>query len=468
MSNGSNMSVAFSHQLFETKVRAVAPLLSMDTDVNQIFRSPKRIAYCKRTQLTELLSALQPFLQKPTCRTGKKAILCLNLFNSLIEVGYTVFESPQAAEKCRGKMPISRTRISRPIDKKLEIVSSFKNSGSIAKKTFAKQMNVSLRSLNRYIQQETHLLYHKKGVRLPGGGRPYNKELEEILLAWVRQTRDDNLPVTIISVCEKANEIRSSDESEFTPRMDHYLLKRNGYSYFFFKNLNDALTIEDYPVNKERIYNLDETAVFVEENTKHTYEAVNTSVVAVRGQVHEKFRLTGIFCASATGVKHPPILLIHGEVNSIDFSLDRSHIVMTTVSRRSWMNSELFILLLDFLFPRKLVSQHFRNPSCPRTRNQTLKRPTDLKLGQMMDSAWRDVDEDLVRHSFESTVLCHPLHSFFARNQLFQESFHIAFNEWEEGQQMVFSNDESSEEDEPVDVSDEDEYGVDLVLDLVL
>ncbi|KAL0251750.1 hypothetical protein GEMRC1_000962 [Eukaryota sp. GEM-RC1] len=231
-------------------------------------------------------------------------------------------------------------------------------------------MNVSLRSLNRYIQQETHLLYHKKGVRLPGGGRPYDKELEEILLEWVRQTRDDNLPVTIISVCEKANEIRSSDESEFTPRMVHYLLKRNGYvrrvvnhklvlstdetiqrAMSFFKNLNEVLTNEDYPVNKERIYNLDEITIFIDENTKQTYEGVNTSVVAVRGQVHEKFRLTGILCASATCVKHPPILLIHGEVNSIDFSLDRSHIV-TTVSRRRWKNSELFILLLDFLFPR--------------------------------------------------------------------------------------------------------------------
>ncbi|KAL0228531.1 hypothetical protein RCL1_004674 [Eukaryota sp. TZLM3-RCL] len=190
------------------------------------------------------------------------------------------------------------------------------------------------------------------------------------MVRWVRQQRSDLLPVNLNPLIEATK--------ENAPEITHLKFKTNWTSLFFRRDgfvkrrvtyeakataeviVSRAIafmeelrkTVKDFNIERDQIYNLDETALFMNEDTGFTYEEKGANTIAVSGETFEKFRLTAVLVCGADGNRKPPVLLVPGERNGISYLLDRKYIIMTTAAKSSWMNSELFVMLLDFLFPR--------------------------------------------------------------------------------------------------------------------
>ncbi|HEX4849465.1 MAG TPA: hypothetical protein VFV08_01600 [Puia sp.] len=105
--------------------------------------------------------------------------------------------------------------------------------------------------------------------------------------------------------------------------------------------------IEEYEVTSENIYNIDETAMFIETDDLTTIDKVGTKKVAVISAGLTRFRITGICAASASGRKLAPTIITKGKTESI--TMVDGFVSLTAL--KSWINSNLFRHWIDFMFP---------------------------------------------------------------------------------------------------------------------
>ncbi|KAJ0391866.1 hypothetical protein P43SY_004480 [Pythium insidiosum] len=103
--------------------------------------------------------------------------------------------------------------------------------------------------------------------------------------------------------------------------------------------------IDDHGVTEDNIFNMDETAVFLDHNRGTTVDERGATDVVIKSYGFEKNRITAICCAD--GKKKPPTLILQSTKSEMVLSngVAYAHI------KKSWMNSDFFIEWVDFMFP---------------------------------------------------------------------------------------------------------------------
>ncbi|KAL0225420.1 hypothetical protein RCL1_003332 [Eukaryota sp. TZLM3-RCL] len=227
-----------------------------------------------------------------------------------------------------------------------------------------------------------------------------------------------------------------------------------------------APKIKEYRDKRANVVNLDETTLFLEKDADYTYEEEGLTAVTVLTSGHEKVRVTAVIAARADGEELPPMIIVKGDIDWFGYSRDGTFIKVVMTSKRSWMNSTLFRLLLDFIFPRflrkktlliidrapchisitvtaylerrsdtldvlfipprltseiqfadvcwfrtfklrlrELFSTYFNSPNVPLTRTGLKARPSDDVIATYMVQAWNSVRNTLIVDSFDSCIL---------------------------------------------------------------
>lgn len=110
----------------------------------------------------------------------------------------------------------------------------------------------------------------------------------------------------------------------------------------------------------DRIFSLDETAVFLDDYKRSTIAMRGAHDVPICSHGHEKHRVTAVFCASAAGDKLRPCVMVkkaraHGEL-----PVTTRNGVMGLKMDTSWINPEAFVAYLDALFPVQLAPDSAR------------------------------------------------------------------------------------------------------------
>ncbi|KAL0212279.1 hypothetical protein RCL1_005905 [Eukaryota sp. TZLM3-RCL] len=247
-------------------------------------------------------------------------------------------------------------------------------------KTLALQRykSVSSRQLKDWLlDKEAIFLSDPKALRLSGGGmKPLSIDLEDRLYDYVLDRRARRLQVSVADVRETALEyaaemniglqagdqwiqnffrrkqltVRSPSTSSLTPE------EAAEKACSFIDHWMDLLA--EYNIPEDRIWNFDETAVFVDPDFNRTVDFIGNKTVIVKSEKLEKFRLTGVVLASAAGIKKLPTLIVGGGEPSATFP--ENALILT--GKSSWMTADLMKLFLDKQFPPLLYPSNAPNP----------------------------------------------------------------------------------------------------------
>ena len=197
-----------------------------------------------------------------------------------------------------------------------------------------------------------------KKRRLEGGGRKAAyPNLEEVLVSWIEQLREENLRVTRSSVQAKALELVPQEEEFVASRgwLEKFF-RRNGFSLrrrttvsqrlpedlqpkviSFIMKTRQLRLKNQYPLSM--IGNMDETPLWLDMPGETTITHTGDRSVPVRTTGHDKARFTVVLSAMADGRKLKPYVVFKG-VRSIPELLKENGVIVA-LSKNGWMNEDL-------------------------------------------------------------------------------------------------------------------------------
>lgn len=245
------------------------------------------------------------------------------------------------------------------------------------------------------------------------------KELDEVLADWVRDQREQRLPVSRNMILLKAAELNHAlGTCEFTGG--------NGWLSRFMERHNFSLrrktTVCQKPstayvekivnfvlfIRKQRLANnydlssiiaADETAVWLDCVSDTTIETKGARQVVVKSTGHEKVRITAMLSAAGNGMKLKPFVLINRKrpVKALEKFKNK---LTFAFAGTTWMNDALALQYIDdvlgnSLFARRLFNS-FKSHISASTMSELRKRKIDsvvvpggcTKFIQAPDVSW--------------------------------------------------------------------------------
>ncbi|XP_064461904.1 tigger transposable element-derived protein 4-like [Ornithodoros turicata] len=208
-----------------------------------------------------------------------------------------------------------------------------------------------------------------------------HKDLEDVLLAWIRQARSSNLPPSVVVLRAKAEEIALRLHVEGFSCSDGWLdrfRKRHGLVYRSIvgvsADVDDAACtdwrssrlkdlMEEY--DAVNIYNVDETALYYQLIPQKT---LTFSGDACTGGKHSKVRVTVLVGANMTGSDKLKLLVIGKSKSPRCFKNVRTLPATYAANSKAWMTQALFkqwLRDMDCCFARQKRNVLFLVDNCP-------------------------------------------------------------------------------------------------------
>ena len=257
-------------------------------------------------------------------------------------------------------------------EQKLKILIEYEQR-EVSKTSIADKYDIDRKTLREWIEKKDQILAAERtSFKLPGGGRKLSsEECENLLVAKIEDARLQKRRVSqklILRWGKALVEEKGVTNLRISKGWLFRFLQRNNFTLRKATNMV-SLSKEDivrravsfvqtllgvkseFAVSDENIFNLDETAIFAEEDSPSTVEKVGAKRVPIGTAGLTGFRITGLLCASACGRKMPPTIIQKGKTESI---CERNGAVLLTATK-SWMNAKCFILWIDFMFPQILT-----------------------------------------------------------------------------------------------------------------
>lgn len=364
---------------------------------------------------------------------------------------------------------------------KLQAIEDYKNSQNISKT--AETFNIDRKTLREWIAAEENIREAPKTrCRGDGGGRKLTSEsFEDTLVNQIEDFRLRRMNVSRSLIMKWAHELKENAVENLSLSVGWLtgFLRRNKFS---LRKVSNASTLSDeeivrrassfishvkkiifeYRITPENIWNMDETAIFIEDDETSMIERVGSKRVAISSSGLTKFRVTGICAASAVGTKKHAAVIVKGRNEDII----QCNGFIKIVGEKAWMNSKLFKKWIDFVFPAVItppnatllvldsarchisaeVKQHlqirkilycvipggltgwiqpadlswfkpvktmlreyaFRWLQCgsvPRTKSGEIKPPTFEQVGVWLQNSWGRLHSEIIINSFNSGFL---------------------------------------------------------------
>ncbi|KAJ0391615.1 hypothetical protein ATCC90586_011182 [Pythium insidiosum] len=251
-------------------------------------------------------------------------------------------------------------------EQKLEAIEEARSSSV---RRVAARLNTDRKTVRGWMENEAAIRESPpRGYRVLGGGRQLlSDELEFLLYSQIGEERGLRRRVTRNQIKNWALELAAELGVEgfcasngwldgFLSRHNFVIRKATNKTKLdqleivqravrFIRHVQNL--IHDHGVALEDIYNMDETAVFLDHSRGNTLEQRGAKEVIIKSYGFEKNRITAICCASASGMKKCATVIIPGSKSEIVMANGVAHAHV----RNSWMNSDFFIQWIDFTFP---------------------------------------------------------------------------------------------------------------------
>lgn len=218
------------------------------------------------------------------------------------------------------------------IERKLEIISDFKEQEFPSKRKFALDYGISTKQLRYYLANETNFQEQKakRTSRIVSSYRtcPYVDEENEVH-AWFKTQRAAKIPVAGItirnemrSLVEREHPELSANQTPFKASIGWFMnfLKRKRLSRRrittsgrpfpsnsveilndWIKEINDC--IEEFEFSRLEIVHMDETSIYMDMPGTYTYDTIGTRRVEAATTGKERTRISCAYTASASGNK---------------------------------------------------------------------------------------------------------------------------------------------------------------------
>ena len=195
-----------------------------------------------------------------------------------------------------------------------------------------------------------------------GAGRPltYPLEVEKDILSWLLELRDLHVPVSILTLQEKAKRVVHPHNTTFNAsrgwvekffaRHRLSLLSRASVSQKLLKQLKGSITkfyedaghymrIGKYP--RSLAANMDETAAFFDMTPAKSICKTGSWECIVRTSGSEKKHVTVVLSATADGTMLPSMLIFKGKTDKTIKKLDIPEGFIVKTQEKSWMDGGL-------------------------------------------------------------------------------------------------------------------------------
>ncbi|XP_064461630.1 tigger transposable element-derived protein 4-like [Ornithodoros turicata] len=290
-----------------------------------------------------------------------------------------------------------------------------------------------------------------------------HKDLEDVLLAWIRQARSSNLPVSGVVLRAKAEEIALRLHVEGFSCSDGWLdrfRKRHGLVFRSIvgesADVNDAACtdwrssrlkdlMEEY--DAVDIYNVDETALYYQLLPQKT---LTFSGDACTGGKHSKIRVTVLVGANMTGTDKLKLLVIGKSKSPRCFKNVRTLPATYAANSKAWMTQALFeqwLRDMDRCFARQKRNVLFLVDNCPghgkvsglaAIRLEFLPPNTTAKLQPMDQGVISSLKRHYRRSLLQRMLLCMENGKQYEVNLL--SAVHLLSHAWEQVTEATIAN----------------------------
>ena len=256
-----------------------------------------------------------------------------------------------------GKKGVKRKYEPQTFEKKYQAVLEVEK-GQRSKSAIAKEFNVPASTLSTWLKNADSIKesYLKFGPKRKNAKIGTFDDVENAILKWFSNVRDQNVPVSGPILLAKAEEFaRKLNIENFKASsgwLEHFK-ERNGIT--FKKVCGEAKLVDTTSANMtewehrlgrildqysaDDIYNADETGVFYRLLPDKTLEFKK---VDCHGGKKSKERLTALVCANMTGNDKLPLLIIGKSANPRCFKNKKTLPTPYTSNKKAWMTSEIF------------------------------------------------------------------------------------------------------------------------------
>lgn len=264
------------------------------------------------------------------------------------------------------------------VSAKLEVVERLSQTSS---RKLAKEYGVSRTNVLRWKSQEPELrMLSGNACRLPGGGaKIIGEELRAALTEKVLYERSTQRRVTRCMIKGWATNMRANMDIDvfICPSWIDRFMSRAGFvlrectrkpvlkdrdiierGVLFVREIRDV--IAKFSIQPSMTFNLDETAVFFDHSKHTTVHHKGAKDVPVQSFGFEKQRGTAVFCASATGEKKLPCVMIKKIPVPDEPPVAVNNDIIELRMGMSWMNAASFIEYLGYLFPDPIIPNTIR------------------------------------------------------------------------------------------------------------
>ena len=261
------------------------------------------------------------------------------------------------ARSATGKKGVKRKKEPQTFETKYKAISEVEK-GQKSKSAIAKEFNIPASTLSTWLKNATSIKesYHKFGPKRKNSKVGSFDDVENAILKWFSNVREQNVPVSGPILLAKAEEFSQKLEIENFKASTGWLERfkeRNGIT--FKKVCGEAKSVdmtstdmtewgqrlsrllEQY--SPDDIYNADETGMFYRLLPDKTLEYKK---VDCHGGKKSKERLTAMVCANMSGNDKLPLLIIGKSANPRCFKNKKTLPTTYTSNKKAWMTSEIF------------------------------------------------------------------------------------------------------------------------------
>lgn len=321
----------------------------------------------------------------------------------------------------------------------------------VSKESAARQFKVDPKRIREWCKQKEALvqLTKQRGPtstrkRLGGAGRKVKDEdMEETLLNWVLEMRDQNLRVSRRMLQVQAKVFASKGSFKASKGWLDKFLKRNGLSLrrkttvcqsppsdcipklvSFITHLRSIQRHREFP--QSCIFAMDETACWMDMPSDTTIHKTGARSVSLKTSGHEKDHYTVILTARADGFKSKPYVVFKGKGTRLMKTLQKIDGVIVRFSTNGWMNDTLTsdylrTVIGQLSFRRRLlICDAYRCHTSEATRAETTRLRIDTcivpggctKFIQAADVVWNASFKSHMRQLYDEWLSDPSQHEF--------------------------------------------------------